>query len=45
VFEAPEGEVAVAEGLVKREMEGVAALRVPLLVSTGNGRNWIEAKG
>ncbi|HTI05836.1 MAG TPA: DNA polymerase I [Gemmatimonadales bacterium] len=45
VFEAPDAEVVSAEALVKREMEGVAALRVPLVVSTGNGRNWIDAKG
>ena len=45
VFEVPEAETSVAGGLVKREMEGVASLRVPLLVSIGAGKNWIDAKG
>jgi DNA polymerase-1 len=45
VFEVPESERAVAEALVKREMEGVASLRVPLVVSAGAGKNWVEAKG
>jgi DNA polymerase-1 len=45
VFEVPESERAVAEALVKREMEGVASLAVPLVVSVGAGKNWIDAKG
>ncbi len=45
VFEIPEGERSVAGALVKREMEGVADLRVPLVVSIGAGKNWIDAKG
>jgi DNA polymerase-1 len=45
VFEIPEAERTVAEALVKREMEGVASLRVPLVVSIGAGKNWIDAKG
>ena len=45
VFEVTEQERSVAGGLVKREMEGVASLRVPLLVSIGAGKNWIDAKG
>ncbi|MFN2572252.1 MAG: DNA polymerase I [Gemmatimonadales bacterium] len=45
VFEIPESERAAAGTLVKREMEGVASLRVPLLVSIGAGKNWIDAKG
>jgi DNA polymerase I len=45
VFEVPEGEQAAAMALVKREMEGVTRLRVPLVVTVGVGRNWIEAKG
>jgi DNA polymerase I len=45
VFEIPEAERAVAAALVKREMEGVASLRVPLVVSVGAGKNWIDAKG
>ena len=45
VLEAPDGEVEAARTLVKREMEGAADLRVPLVVTVGAGRNWVEAKG
>ncbi|HYX81924.1 MAG TPA: DNA polymerase I [Gemmatimonadales bacterium] len=45
VFEVPESEKAAAEGLVKREMEGVTLLRVPLVVTVGAGKSWIDAKG
>src|ERR687887_286087 len=40
VFEVPESEKAAAEGLVKREMEGVTLLRVPLVVTVGAGKSW-----
>src|SRR5258705_5617574 len=40
VFEVAAGHVDDAGGLVKREMEGVAELRVPLVVTVGAGRNW-----
>ncbi|HEV8305934.1 MAG TPA: DNA polymerase I [Gemmatimonadales bacterium] len=45
VFELPEAERAAAAEVVKREMEGVTQLRVPLVVSVGAGRNWVDAKG
>ena len=45
VFEVPESERGDAAGLVKREMEGVASLRVPLVVTIGAGKNWVDAKG
>ncbi len=45
VFEVPEGEQTDAGALVKREMEGVISLRVPLVVTIGAGKNWIDAKG
>jgi DNA polymerase-1 len=45
VFEIPEFERTVAGALVKREMEAVADLRVPLVVTIGDGKNWIDAKG
>jgi DNA polymerase I len=45
VFEVPEGERAAAADVVKREMEGVTQLRVPLVVSIGTGTNWVDAKG
>jgi DNA polymerase-1 len=44
VFEVPGPEVDALATLVKREMEGAAALSVPLLVETGAGDNWLEAK-
>ena len=45
VFEVLEAETSVAGALVKREMEGVASLRVPLVVTVGAGKNWVDAKG
>jgi len=45
VFEIPESERTLAGALVKREMEGVASLRVPLVVSIGAGKDWVDAKG
>ncbi|PYO61758.1 MAG: DNA polymerase I [Gemmatimonadetes bacterium] len=45
VFEVPEAEQTSASELVKRHMETAAELRVPLVVSTGVGRNWVDAKG
>jgi len=44
VFEVTEGEQSAAADLVKREMEGVTRLRVPLVVSIGAGKNWVDAK-
>jgi DNA polymerase I len=43
VFDVPEGEVEVAQALVQSEMEKVIELRVPLVVSIGTGKNWMEA--
>jgi DNA polymerase-1 len=44
VFECPAEETSDIEALVKREMEGVRALKVPLLVDVGVGDNWRDAK-
>jgi DNA polymerase-1 len=44
VFEVTEAHADDARSLVKREMEGVAELRVPLVVSVGAGKNWVDAK-
>jgi DNA polymerase-1 len=44
ILEAAEADVAWAEATVRREMEGAAALRVPLLVDVGSGRDWLDAK-
>ena len=45
IFEAPPEEVEALKSLVKEEMEGAAALAVPLLVEVGTGPNWLETKG
>jgi DNA polymerase-1 len=44
VFESPPEEVEEARRLVKDEMETVYPLAVPLLVDTGVGDNWRDAK-
>ncbi|HXJ44423.1 MAG TPA: DNA polymerase, partial [Bryobacteraceae bacterium] len=44
VLEAPPEEVAELRAVVKKEMEQVCELRVPLLVETGAGKNWRDAK-
>lgn len=45
LFEAPEAECAVVRSLVGEIMENVIALKVPLTVDVGEGRNWSEAHG
>jgi DNA polymerase I len=44
VLEAPDAEIESVKQLVKREMEGVFELNVPLLVEVGVGENWRDAK-
>ncbi len=44
IFEAPPEEALEVAAMVKREMEGVAALSVPLVVEVGIGENWRDAK-
>jgi DNA polymerase-1 len=44
VFEAPPEETAGLRALIQRDMEGAAALRVPLTVDFGEGDNWLDAK-
>ncbi|MGH7631397.1 MAG: DNA polymerase I, partial [Gemmatimonadales bacterium] len=44
VFEVPAGEVDAMRELVRREMETVVELRVPLVVDVGVGPNWLDAK-
>ncbi|WP_426959962.1 DNA polymerase I [Muricoccus radiodurans] len=43
LFEVPEDEVEPTSDLVRRVMEGVATLRVPLGVEVGTGHSWAEA--
>jgi DNA polymerase I len=44
VLEAPSEELARVTEIVKSEMERACELRVPLLVETGTGENWRDAK-
>jgi DNA polymerase I len=44
VFDVPPGEVQTMTELVRSHMEGVAELKVPLVVDIGVGANWLEAK-
>jgi DNA polymerase-1 len=44
VFEAPDSELDRAKEIVRQEMEGAYAMRVPLKVDLGVGQNWKEAK-
>jgi DNA polymerase-1 len=44
VLEAPPGELEAVKQLVRKEMEAVCALDVPLLVEVGTGVNWRDAK-
>jgi DNA polymerase I len=44
VFEAPSGELEELDAMIREEMEGAAALSVPLVVDIGVGANWVETK-
>ena len=44
VFECPPEELDAVSRMVKREMEGVYRLTVPLVVDIGTGDNWRDAK-
>jgi DNA polymerase-1 len=44
VFEVPGPELESVTLLVRDEMEHAATLSVPLIVSVGSGRNWLETK-
>ena len=44
LFEAPGSEVDEASKIIKREMEGAAALDVPLIAEIGSGDDWMRAK-
>jgi DNA polymerase I len=45
VLEVPHGEEETATEVVKSHMKHAADLRVPLVVSVGTGKNWVDAKG
>ena len=44
LFESPPREAEVVAEMVKREMEDVSKLDVPLVVDVGIGDNWRDAK-
>ena len=43
IFELPDDELAQLQELVRKEMEGVLKLSVPVRVDMGTGKNWEEA--
>jgi DNA polymerase-1 len=43
VFEVPEAELATTVPALKKLMENIIMLKVPLVVGTGTGNNWDEA--
>jgi len=43
VLECPKAILAEASAMVKAEMEGAFALRVPLVAEVGSGRSWLDA--
>ena len=43
LFECPPKEEKEMRNLVKKEMEGVLPLKVPLVVDMGWGKNWHDA--
>lgn len=43
IFEVPDSEIETMKKLVKKEMEGVLQLSVPIKVDMGVGKNWDQA--
>jgi DNA polymerase-1 len=45
LFEVPPAAAAKAGAVIREEMAGVVALKVPLEVHVGTGANWLDAHG
>jgi DNA polymerase-1 len=43
LFEAPDDEADATAKLAREVMQAAATLSIPLVVETGQGRNWAEA--
>lgn len=43
LFEVPEHEVDIVKPIIVREMKDALQLKVPVEVSVGIGKNWLEA--
>ena len=43
IFDVPKVELDVTSSLIKKTMETVCHLSVPLIVDIGHGKNWDEA--
>lgn len=42
IFEVPDDEIESISGIVKEEMQGVLALKIPLIVDISIGKNWAQ---
>lgn len=43
IFDVPSPELNIVQDIIKREMESVIKLKVPLIAECGYGKNWLEA--
>lgn len=43
IFEVPEAEIEQTRALIKKQMENVVNLDVPLVAEAGSGKSWASA--
>ncbi|MFY7847969.1 MAG: DNA polymerase [Bacteroidia bacterium] len=43
LFDVPKEELSTVEPMLRKAMEEALPLRVPVLVESGQGNNWLEA--